>query len=319
MFRIIPEQGEVVKRVFAMYLAGESAYGIAKCLKQEGVFGQEGSPMCDSTIKDMVTNPAYTGTMVLQKWYFTEAHVRKHNKGELPSYHVEGMYEPLVSTEELRRAIEIREKRAGEMKNAHPVLTRFSGLMKCGNCGGGVSRRTTNGTKAWRCNTSERKGMTACDVHKVFEEELEAAARHVVGEIDDAEFRQTVRQIFVHDDRIVFHFADGKEKAVPRKREYLNGLDGFSGKLFCGTCGKSLKRKAAKTGPKGRFLFCQNPQCPSHPKKLSEADFRRVASKMLGTSDCESAFVESVRRAVLSDNDVTFELKDGKVKTWQRK
>ena len=320
MFRIIPEQGAVVKRVYAMYLAGESAYSIAKKLKAEGVAGQGGGPMCDATIKDMVTNPSYTGTMVLQKWYFTERHVRKHNKGELPRYEVEGMYEPLVSKEDYQRAMEIRECRAARMPNAHPVLTRFSGLVKCGKCGGGVSRRTlSNKRKAWKCNASERKGRMICDVHHVHEDELEAAAILAVGEMDDAAFRRTVRQIVLHDDRIEFCFTDGKEKNIPRKRWYLNGQDGFSGKLFCGMCGKPLRRKAEKNGQKRRFLFCQNPHCPKKPKKLPEADFRRAAKTMLKTSDCESAFVGRVRRAVLSDSSVSFEFKDGKVKSWQRK
>ena len=103
MFRIIPEQGEVVKYIFRRYLAGESGYSIAKTLKEQGVVGQNGVPMCDSTIKDIISNISYTGTMILQKNYFTESHVRKRNKGELPRYAVEEMYEPLVSVRNMNR------------------------------------------------------------------------------------------------------------------------------------------------------------------------------------------------------------------------
>ncbi len=319
MFRVIPEQGEVVKRIFAMYLAGESAYSIAKKLKEENIAGQGGGPMCDSTIKDIVTNPSYIGMMVLQKWYFTESHVRKHNKGELPRYAVECMYEPLVSYEDFHRAREIRERRAAGMPNAHPVLTRFSGLMKCGGCGHGVSRRTLSGKKIWKCNTAERKGISSCAVHHVYENELESAAILAVGEIDDAAFRRTVRHIILHNDCIVFHLFDGSEKRIPRELGYPNGRDGFSGKIYCGTCGKTLKRKAERKGCKERMLFCQNPHCFHHPKKLSEAAFKRAAKQMLGTSDCETAFEEHVRRAVVSDNAVTFEFKDGEVRSWRRK
>ena len=319
MFRIIPEQGEVVKRIYAMYLAGESAYAIAKKLKAEGVAGQGGGPMCDATIKDIVTNPSYIGTMVLQKWYFTETHVRKHNRGELPRYEVEGMYEPLVSEEDFRRAMEIREKRAAEMPNANPLLTHFSGLMKCGHCGCGVSRRTRKEKKAWQCNVAERKGVDCCGIRRIYEEELEAAAILAVGEMNAAEFRRTVRQIVLHNDRIVFQMTDGKEKAITRKREYLNGQDGFTRKVFCGMCGKPLKRKAIQKGSKKRYFYCQNPQCPKHPKKLTMPDFNLAAKQILRTSDRETAFLERVRRAVVSDEAVTFEFKDGKVKTWRRK
>ena len=262
MFRIIPEQGAVVKRVYAMYLAGESAYSIAKKLKAEGVAGQGGGPMCDATIKDMVTNPSYTGTMVLQKWYFTERHVRKHNKGELPRYEVEGMYEPLVSKEDYQRAMEIRECRAARMPNAHPVLTRFSGLVKCGKCGGGVSRRTlSNKRKAWKCNASERKGRMICDVHHVHEDELEAAAILAVGEMDDAAFRRTVRQIVLHDDRIEFCFTDGM------------GRTGFRENCSAGCAANRSGERQKRTGRKGGFFSAKIRIVPRSPRNCRRLIF----------------------------------------------
>lgn len=44
MFRIIPEQGEVVKEIYARYLDGEAAYTIAKDLESRGIVGQSGVP-----------------------------------------------------------------------------------------------------------------------------------------------------------------------------------------------------------------------------------------------------------------------------------
>ncbi len=84
VFRIIPEQGEIVKQIFKRYLAGESGYSIAKALKKDGIVGQSGGPMAESTIKDIISYPAYTGTMVLQMNYFTDNHGRKKKCLELP-------------------------------------------------------------------------------------------------------------------------------------------------------------------------------------------------------------------------------------------
>ena len=100
MFRIIPEQGEVVKEIYRRYLAGESAYGIAKTLAERGVTGQMGMPIEQTIIKEILSSQSYTGTMVLQKNFFTEGHVRRRNKGELPMYLVDEMFEPLVSEED---------------------------------------------------------------------------------------------------------------------------------------------------------------------------------------------------------------------------
>ena len=53
-FSIIPEQGTVVKEIYRRYLAGESAYSIAKRLADKGIKGQSGVPMDDSTIKNIL-------------------------------------------------------------------------------------------------------------------------------------------------------------------------------------------------------------------------------------------------------------------------
>ena len=50
--------------------------------------------------------------MVLQKNFFTEGHIRRRNKGELPMYLVDEMFEPLVSEEDYQKALEIRQQRA---------------------------------------------------------------------------------------------------------------------------------------------------------------------------------------------------------------
>lgn len=77
---------------------------------------------------------------------------------------VEDMYEPLVSEVDFLKAGELRQKRGIRPKFK---LTRFSGKVKCGNCGCGVSRRTAGMKKKWVCNTRERKGISACDMRPI--------------------------------------------------------------------------------------------------------------------------------------------------------
>ena len=71
MFRIITEQGEVVKEIYSRYLEGESAYIIAKTLAERGVTGQKGKPIEQTTVKEILSSRSYIGTMVLQKNYLT--------------------------------------------------------------------------------------------------------------------------------------------------------------------------------------------------------------------------------------------------------
>ncbi len=320
MFRVIPVQGEVVKHIYRRYLAGDSAYKIAKDLKAHGIVGQSGNPMCDSTIKDIVTNISYTGTMILQKNYFTENHGRRRNKGELPRYAVEDMYEPLVSMEDYEKAQAIRRHRAEESPNANAHLTKFSGIVRCGNCGCGVSRRTSGGAKKWVCNTRERKGIDVCDMRPVMENELETAAESAVGVRDDAEFRRIVSAVFIYGDRIEFRLTNGKSKTIAR--EY-GCRTGFSGKLVCSECGAKLTRDTWRKRGRGtvakiKVWICTAPRSSCSLRRVTEEELRRAAVSILDSDECEPAFAEQVRRAVISNRDIRFELKNGEVRTWQR-
>lgn len=80
-FIIIPEQGKIVKEIYKRYLDGQSAYSIAKLLEKRGVKGQSGVPMDGSTMKNILSNTSYTGTMLLQKHFIDENHKRKKTKG----------------------------------------------------------------------------------------------------------------------------------------------------------------------------------------------------------------------------------------------
>ena len=78
MYRAIPEQGEVIKEIFAKYLSGASAYGIAKELSERGITGQKGVPMDDSTIKFILTTPFLHGLHApAEEFYFRGAYEEK--------------------------------------------------------------------------------------------------------------------------------------------------------------------------------------------------------------------------------------------------
>lgn len=190
---VIPDQGKIVKEVFNRYLAGESAHSIMHTLEKRGVVGQKGIPIDETTIKFMVTNYSYAGDMVLQKNYINDEKKRRINHGELPMYVIEDMYEPIVSKEDVVRAIEIRQERAENMPNKNPVLTKYSGKMKCGYCGCSVSRRTRhNGNKVWACNTKERKGKSMCNLKHIYERELNEATKNI----------SSFERITVFDDKL---------------------------------------------------------------------------------------------------------------------
>jgi len=317
MYHVIQAEGEIVKEIFRRYLAGESAYAIAKALAGRGITGQQGRPIEQTTVKDILSNISYMGTMALQKNYITEGHIRKWNKGELPMYLVEGMFEPLVSKADFDRAQEIRKLRAEETASRKPILLPFSGMVKCGCCSRGLSRRTAGKDKRWVCNTRERKGRHICDSRPIKEEELVAAVRAVMKkeDFDAAELRRKVSKIVVHGDCVEFHMANGRVKRIARKYTGERGNNPFINKIYCASCGSKCERHNWTKGNK--VWVCSQPRTKCQLKRLPESELREAAASFFGDC-CAGQIVQSVERIIISDDEVVFHLKEGGAYRWQR-
>ena len=317
MFRIVPAEGKIVKEIFRRYLAGESAYFIAKTLAGHGIMGRQGRPIEQTTVKDILSNISYTGTMGLQKNYISEGHIRKRNKGELPIYMVDGVFEPLVSKEDFDKVQEIRKQRAAQSSNRNPVLMPFSGMVKCGCCGGGFSRRTAGKYRRWGCNTRERKGRESCDSRPIKEEELAAAVRTVMekDDFDAAELRRNVSKIVIHGDRIDFHLVNGRIKKTARIYNGQRGSNSFTNKVYCASCGSKCERDTWTKGTK--VWSCSQPRTKCRLKRLPESELREAAASFFGDC-CEGQIVQSVERIIISDDKVVFHLKEGGAYRWQR-
>ena len=317
MFRIVPSEGEIVKEIFRRYLAGESAYFIAKSLAGCGITGRQGRPIEQTTVKDILSNISYTGTMALQKNYITEGHVRKRNKGELPMYLVEGMFEQLVSKVDFDKAQEIRKRRAAQSCNRNSVRMSFSGMVKCGCCGGGFSRRTAGKYRRWGCNTRERKGRKSCDSRPIKEEELVAAVRTVMekDDFDTAELRRKVSKIVIYGDCVEFHLTNGRIKKTARIYNGQRGSNPFTNKVYCASCGSKCERDIWTKGAK--VWSCSQPRTKCRLRRLPESELREAAASFFGNG-YEGKIVQNVKRIVISDDEVIFQLKEGGAYRWQR-
>ena len=318
-FSIIPEEGTVVKEIYRRYLAGESAYSIAKRLADKGIKGQSGVPMDDSTIKNILSSNSYTGTMILQKNFFTEGHKRKKNRGELPMYAVEEMFEPLVSETDFERAQQIMKERAESMPNRNPELTAFSGRVRCANCGCSISRRTSKYGKKWVCNTKERKGKGICDFRDIYETELENAASKALNldGFDADAVRSRVELITIDNAYITFRLKNGTSKQI--LREYKKGYSGFSSRLFCGCCGGMLEADNWNMGPAGqkkkyKVWVCR--ECSA--KKEFDSTFRMAAQALFHEEKCDGLFAQHIEKAINYDDRIDFYYKEGKVISWQK-
>ena len=182
---IIPEEAEIIRRIYREYLEGQSPYAIAKNLEKDGILTGAGkTKWYDTTIRKILQNEKYIGDALLQKTYtvdFLSKH-RVKNTGEVPQYYVEDHHEAIipknifyaVQEEMLRRQSGKRGKNG--VKRSYSSNNCFSNIVVCGNCGD-IFRRVhwnNRGKKSivWRCVSRLENRGTKCTARTLPEDDL---------------------------------------------------------------------------------------------------------------------------------------------------
>ena len=100
------EEAAVVRRIFQMFLDGDSCYIIGQKLTAEGIRSYAGKELYGEVISGMIRQEKYTGCTLAQKFY-TENHVthkQLKNNGELPMYFIQGTHPAIISMETFQAA-----------------------------------------------------------------------------------------------------------------------------------------------------------------------------------------------------------------------
>ena len=212
---LIPEEAEIVKLIYQLYLDGNGDEQICKILALKGIVPKTGTRWYWSTIKAILSNYNYTGDLILQKT-FRENHLTKKkvvNTGEFNQYIVREDHEPIISKELFETAQKIRQKRLMKI-NSGPTYRRylFSKMIQCGICGRGYTRKTTAYKEIWKCSYSNKRGIDACDSKQVPDDKVIEAANHILNrkQFDKGYFSSKVESIVVMPEkRLIFHMKDG--------------------------------------------------------------------------------------------------------------
>jgi DNA invertase Pin-like site-specific DNA recombinase len=220
-FIIVPEEANLVRRIYDMYIGGMGDERIAKTLTKEGVPTFYGSAWRESSIRGILVNYNYTGDLLLQKT-FRENYLTKRkmqNRGEFQSYIVEDDHEPIISKETFNQAVTIRLERRKHFleycppKNIYPL----TGLIKCGICGAHYRRTKRWQQCKWMCATFNHAGKSYCNSKAIPEETIYSLLKNELG-MDKITFDTVKAKIhFIeafNGNRLVFHLTDGTEKEI---------------------------------------------------------------------------------------------------------
>jgi len=157
---IIPEEAEVVKRIFTECLSGKGGSVIAKGLNRDKIPARRGNHWSSGTIIEMLRNEKYKGNVLFQKTY-TDSNFNRHmNNGEKDQFYCKNHHEPIISREVFSKAQKLIAERAKSRnksiaKNSYQNRYVLSGSIICGECGSKFRRKTNYSVGrsyiAWSC------------------------------------------------------------------------------------------------------------------------------------------------------------------------
>ena len=225
---IVPEEAEIVRRIYAEYLDGKSFKKIKQGLEADGILnGAKHEKWHDTNIRQILTNEKYIGDALLQKTYTVSVLDKKRvpNNGIVPKYYVEGSHDAIIDKDTfLRVQAELVRRssiKTGEKKRSYSSKYALSSRVFCAHCGDIYRRIAWNNrgyrSIVWRCvsRVEKKKSGIDCPARTLREEDLHAA---VVTAVNDAWSRKdNVLPVLKENIRSVLDGdVDGKAAAVDK-------------------------------------------------------------------------------------------------------
>ncbi len=186
-----PEAAEIVKKIYEMCLQGTAKLQIVMYLNDHGtpsptayrkLKGLPYSPAISDApmwgnkiITDILRNPIYTGDLVQGRRRVKSYKV--HQIEAVPEeewVRVPDTHEAIITHETFDRVQELlkRDTRTAPKKRE---LHLFSGFLRCADCGKAVTRSQSGKNVYYSCSTYKKRSRTACTMHSIKHNRLEAA------------------------------------------------------------------------------------------------------------------------------------------------
>jgi len=212
---VVPEEAELVRLIFDLYLRLHSTLFVAQGLNKQGFTTKRhisgsgrvlgGRPWGKVAVHTILRNPIYVGKI-------------RSKDGELHR----GEHEPIVALEVFERVAEVLESRGHAHRPpraAKPSRFLLAGLLRCGPCKSAMIPSTTRKKgreyRYYRCLHSQDLGAEACPTGCISCDEVEQA---VIAAVKGVAKRGEVQK------RIVEHLF-GAEGAITEAREIRGRLE----------------------------------------------------------------------------------------------
>ena len=195
---IIPEEAEMIRKVYELFLDGHSMAAVAEMMM---VHPTDKIEWHRETIRRILTNEKYTGDCLLQKTFTADCitHKAVKNNGERAMYLVSDCHPAIIDRDTFNLVQQELARRTSKRKVSNKTVTEqgkysskyaLTDLMICGECGTPYRRVVwrQHGTKnpVWRCISRLDHGSKYCkNSPTIHEEPLHRAIIQAVNEFYD--------------------------------------------------------------------------------------------------------------------------------------
>lgn len=171
---IVPEEAEVIRLIYRLYLEGHGAKYIANELDSMGISPQKSRFWEPSSIRKILSNPLYCGMI----GWKTRSNGNKLYKG---------LHEPVI-TEEMFDSVQIKRKTAPapQLHTNDKLMNYYHNVLYCQNCGHQMKRRHITGSSReyMLCVHRECRGKVVSSSAEAVDEAVLSALRYRISKLE---------------------------------------------------------------------------------------------------------------------------------------
>lgn len=167
------EEAKIVRQIFDWYCEGKGFRTIQQLLSKQGIINHNGNDFALTTLKRMIRNEKYKGTLVSNKRHKDFDTKKVYDNPESEWIIHENAIPSIISTEiwEKANAILNKKKKAYNIDDKQVIAGYFngsynySGKIICGKCGKSYWHQKYKTMKhdMWQCSTYRQKGKDYCN------------------------------------------------------------------------------------------------------------------------------------------------------------
>ena len=214
-------KAHIIKRIFSEAAVGKGLTDIVKGLNREGIAGPLGKGWTKTTVHKILSNEAYTGTLV---W-------GKSSIRNLAPIRIENAWPAIVDKETFAKAQAMLKSRS--FTNMHPrrVASHYllSGLTKCGHCGKALVGQDAKSGKFnyYVCGTLLKKGAGSCPSHYINSKKFEGLVINKIKEhiLTEENLKELVRLVNEEMDTAATGYRDRLDNVLEEIVDVHHRLD----------------------------------------------------------------------------------------------